>query len=489
MATQQTFSRWGLILAGLGLAIGTGNMWRFPRMAAQNGGAAFLIPWIIFLILWSLPLMIAEFAMGRGSRRGVIGAFTSLLGGRYAWMGGFVATTTIMILFYYSVVTGWTLKYFFAALLGDMAGTGSPGTYWDGFIGSVWQPVVFHVLAALIGWFIIQRGVTEGIERLNRVLVPLLFVLLAVAAVRAVTLPGAERGLEFLFSPDLSQLSNYRVWLEAATQSAWSTGAGWGMLLTYGAYMSRRDDLVLNACTIGFGNNSASLLAGLAVVPTAFAVLSSEEALSVMSTGNVGLTFIWIPELFAQIPSGRIFLTLFFLALFSAALSSLMAMFELASRLLMDGGMPRRRAVTIVTAATIVLGLPSAVSMQVFENQDFVWGLALMISGAFVAFAAITYGMDRFRADFINLPGAALVAGRAFGWMLTYVVPTLFVAMFGWWMYQVVTVVDPDGWWNPIRTFSIGTCVVQWTIAMLLLRAFNRRLAESSVRGEVGTTE
>ncbi len=488
MPKQETFSRWGLILAGLGLAVGTGNMWRFPRMAAQNGGAAFLIPWIIFLFVWSFPLMIAEFSMGRGSRRGVIGAFTSLIGPRFAWMGGFVATTTVMIMFYYSVVTGWTLKYFFAALFGDLGG-GTPGAYWEGYVDSFWQPIGFHVLSAVLAGAVIQRGVTRGIERVNRILVPMLFGLLLVAALRAVTLPGAVRGIEFMFNPDLSQLTNYRVWLEAATQSAWSTGAGWGLLMTYGAYMRRQDDLVLNVGTIGFGNNSASLLAGLAVVPTAFAVLSSQEALDAMSAGNVGLTFIWIPELFAQIPSGRIFLTLFFLALFSAALSSLMAMFELASRLLMDGGMARRKAVTVVTVATMVLGLPSAVNLAIFENQDFVWGLALMVSGMFVAFAAITYGVDRFSADFINLPGTLLHAGRLFRWCLTFVVPALFVVMFGWWMYQAFTVYDPGGWWNPIRTFSIGTCLVQWAAAMVLLKSFNRRLAEASVRSVVETAE
>jgi NSS family neurotransmitter:Na+ symporter len=482
MATQETFSRWGLVLAGLGLAVGTGNMWRFPRVAAQNGGGAFLIPWMLFLFVWSLPLMIAEFGMGRGSRRGVIGSFTNLIGERYAWMGGFVATTTIMIMFYYSVVTGWTLKYFVASLLGSVGGT-EPGAYWESYVASVWQPIGFHVVAALACGYVIQKGVTAGIERANRVLVPLLFALLIAAAARAVTLPGAEKGLEFLFNPDLSALRNYRVWLEAATQSAWSTGAGWGLLMTYGAYISRRDDIVLNATTIGFGDNSASLLAGLAVVPTAFAVLSTDEALDAMASGNVGLTFIWIPQLFAQIPGGRLFQTLFFLALFSAAMSSLMAMYELASRLLMDGGMARRKAVGLVTGATIVFGVPSALSMDVFENQDFVWGLALMISGSFVAFAAITYGVDRFRTDFINLPGAVLRVGVVFGWVLNYAIPVLFVAMFGWWLYQVVTVYDPDGWWNPIRVFSVGTCVVQWTIVLCFVRSFNRRLAEASMRG------
>ena len=201
------------------MAVGTGNLWRFPRIAAQNGGAAFLIPWIIFLFIWSLPLLMAEFGLGRGARRGVVGAFATLVGEKYAWMGGFIALTSVMILFYYSVVTGWTLKYFFATLTMQLQGVDSR-TYWETYSASVWQPILFHILAVSIGGFIISRGIVRGIERANRVLIPTLFLLLLVAAVRAVTLPGAERGLEFLFNPDLSALKNYRTWLEALTQSA-----------------------------------------------------------------------------------------------------------------------------------------------------------------------------------------------------------------------------------------------------------------------------
>ena len=180
MANRETFSsRWGLILAGLGLAVGTGNLWRFPRIAAQNGGAAFLIPWVIFLFMWSLPLMIAEFGIGRGTRRGVIGSFAKLIGPRYAWMGGFIAVTTIMVLFYYTVVTGWALKYFIVAVTGGIEG--SPDAYWTAYSHSIWQPVFFHLISVGIGAFIIQRGVVRGIERANRVLIPVLFLLLICA--------------------------------------------------------------------------------------------------------------------------------------------------------------------------------------------------------------------------------------------------------------------------------------------------------------------
>jgi len=480
MAKLETFSsRWGLILAGLGMAVGTGNMWRFPRIAAQNGGAAFLIPWVLFLFIWSLPLLIAEFGIGRGTRRGVVGAFATLIGSRFAWMGGFVAVTTIMILFYYSVVTGWTLKYFLAAVTGQLNGV-APGDYWTTFTSS-WQPMLFHVLAALTGMWIIQRGVVKGIELANKVLIPALFALLLVAAVRSVTLAGSERGLEFLFNPDLSSLTHYRTWLEALTQSAWSTGAGWGLILTYGIYLRKDDDVVLSSTTIGFGDNSASLLAGLAVLPVAFSILPTDQALTAMRAGNEGLMFIWIPQLFARVPGGAVFLPLFFLALFFAALSSLIAMIELATRVLMDASMSRKGAVRLVTGAVIVLGLPSAMNLSVFNNQDWVWGLALMISGLFISLAVTRFGARKFRDELINASGG-LPAGWPYEITLKYLVPIEFVLMFGWWMYQAATSIDPQGWWNPAHINSVGTCVVQWGAALALLWAFNRRIAAASTR-------
>ena len=485
MPRHETFSsRWGLILAGLGMAVGTGNLWRFPRIAAQNGGGAFLIPWLIFLVTWSLPLLIAEFGIGRGARRGVVGAFADLFGRRSAWMGGFIAVTSVMILFYYSVVTGWTLKYFAATALGQIRGA-EAAAYWTGYSASVWQPVLFHAVSALLGGFIISRGVVGGIERANRLLIPLLLGLLLVAVVRSVTLPGAGRGLGFLFNVDLSRLASARTWLEALTQSAWSTGAGWGLILTYAIYMRREEDLVVNAAAIGFGNNTASVLAGMAVVPTVFALLSEGEAFEAMAAGSVGLTFIWIPQLFAQMPLGALVLPLFFLALFCAALSSLIAMIELATRILMDTGIPRGRAVVWVVGAVIVCGAPSAVSMTVFENQDWVWSLALMISGLFVALGTTRYGTTRFRDTLVNVPGNDLRLGRGYDWVLRYLIPVEFACMFGWWIYQGVTVIDPGGWWHPARVTSLGTCLLQWGVALALLVAFNRRLAAASLRTPV----
>ncbi len=477
MKTSDFFaSRWGIVLAGLGMAVGTGNLWRFPRIAAQNGGGAFLVPWLLFLFAWSIPLLIAEFGLGRGARRGPVGAFAKLAGGRTAWMGGFVAVTSVMIMFYYSVVTGWMLKYFVTAL-GGGPGAADPAGYWDAYSTSVWQPVLFHAAAAAGAGAVVARGAAGGIERANRVLIPLLFVLLLFAVARAVTLPGAGEGLAWLFTPDLGALTNYRTWLEALTQSAWSTGAGWGLVLCYAVYVREREDVVTSAATIGLGNNAASLLAAMAILPAAFAILPAGEAAEALAAGNTGLTFVWIPQVFARMPAGGLFLPLFFLAMFCAALSSLIAMVELGTRVLIDAGATRARAVRLVVAAAVVCGTPSAVSMAVFENQDWVWGLALMVSGLFIAVAVVRHGVDRFRDDFVNTHAGGRRAGRLWGWTLKYLVPVEFAAMFGWWMYQAATVYDPDGWWNPLRVYSVGTCVAQWGVALAVLGVFNRRLA------------
>jgi NSS family neurotransmitter:Na+ symporter len=488
MAKLETFSsRWGLILAALGMAVGTGNMWRFPRIAAQNGGAAFLIPWIVFLFVWSIPLLIAEFGIGRGTRRGVVGSFSALTNGRLAWMGGFVAVVTVMILFYYSVVTGWTLRYFLAASTARLSGV-SPGEYWAA-AASGWPAALYHVASALIGGWIIQRGVVRGIEQANRVLVPALFLLLVVAMVRSVTLPGADRGLEFLFNPDLSALTASRTWLEALTQSAWSTGAGWGLILTYGIYLRKKDDIALNSATIGFGDNSASLLAGLAVLPAVFAILSIEDAQAALRAGNEGLMFIWVPQLFDRMPGGTLLMPLFFLALCCAALSSLIAMIELATRILMDSGMARRPAVRAVTGAVIVVGLPSAMSLTVFQNQDWVWGVGLMISGLFISLLVSIYGSRRFIEEHVNITPGGIRVGPLFELTLKYLIPAQFVVMFGWWMYQAAAVYDPDAWWHPLHTYSVGTCVAQWGAALLLLLVFNRRIATASTSARAEVSE
>lgn len=482
MEKREVFSsRWALILAALGMAVGTGNIWRFPRIVALNGGAAFLIPWIMFLFLWSIPLLISELAIGKHTRMGPVGAIGRLIGKKYTWMGGFVGFCTMAIMFYYSVVMGWCIKYFVASVSGHLVNVNSR-QYWDLFTTYQIQPILFHLLAISIAGFIVFKGVVRGIEKANKILIPSLLTLMIIIAIRALTLPGALSGLNFFFDPNWKLLLDHKVWLHALSQSAWSTGAGWGLLLTYAIYTKKNEDIVLNSVITGFGNNSASLLSGMIIFPTVFALapqLGLNPAKVIAETGpaNTGLTFIWIPELFSSIPFGSVIMPVFFLALSVAALSSLIAMIEMVTRILMDMGLNRRQAITIVWAGGFFLGLPSAISMGFFGNQDWVWGVGLMVSGFFIAVAIVIYGPTRFRTKIINAAGNDIHVGKWFEYVIKYIIPIEFVLLIGWWFWQSVEW-NPGTWWNPFREFTLGTCIFQWAVVIGLLVLFNKKITQ-----------
>jgi len=481
MRKKELFSsRWGIIFAGLGMAIGTGNIWRFPRIISQQGGGVFLIPWILFLFLWSIPLLIIEISIGKKTRLGVIGSFGKIMGRNFAWMGTFVTFVTTAIMFYYSVVTGWCIKYFLATSFQGLIKK-DPLEFWHSFTSS-WEPVLFHFVALGIGSFIIYSGVVKGIERVNKILIPSLFILLIIACVRSLTLPSASQGLNFLFSLNLARLADYELWLNALSQSAWSTGAGWGLMLTYAVYSHKKENPVLTSTTLGFGNNLASLLAAVAVIPTVFSYFSTQDfshqkVLEVMKADNQGLTFIWIPNLFSKIPAGSFFLALFFLALSFAAFSSLISMIELDTRILMDAGLSRKRAVTMIGVCGFLLGLPSAISMGFFSNQDWVWGLGLMVSGFFFTIAVIKFGPKNFRLNIISTPDTKIKLGKWFDILVTFLLPLQFLAMFGWWFWKSYSG-DPQNWFNIFSPFSIGTVLFQCIIALGLFILLNKTITK-----------
>ena len=337
------------------------------------------------------------------------------------------------------------------------------------------------MLVICLAFAVVIRGVVGGIERVNKVLIPALFGLLVIAVGRAISLDGSEKGLSFLFWPRFEDLLNYRIWLEALTQSAWSTGAGWGLMLTYACYVKADEDVVGASLAIGLGNNLASLLAGTAIVSIVFSLLTVPEAMEVMASGNMGMTFVWIPELFQTISGGRLFLSVFFLALFFAALSSLIAMIELGVKTLIDRGYSRLHGALLIGVFGILCGIPSAVNLAFFENQDWVWGLALMICGLFVSLAS-SRGCDirerQSKAQKKEKPRWVKV-------LLIYLIPIQFCLMFGWWSYQAVFVFAPNDWWHLFSVNSLGTCLLQWGLVLGVLRYFNRQLADgSSIRKE-----
>ena len=493
-SSQRFSSRWTLFLSVLGIAVGTGNIWRFPRIAAQNGGddgaGAFLFAWLVCLLMWSIPLIIAEYALGQRGRMGVVGTFTKLAGERFAWMGAFVGFVATAIMFYYAVVAGWCFFYTTESLFAGLPlTTDSAMATWDEFQSGGW-PLIFHAAAMGLGAVACWQGV-KSIERANRVLVPTLLVIVVIAVIRALTLPGAGDGLAYLFTPDWSQLTEPRLWLEALTQNAWDTGAGWGLILSYAAYMRKEHGVVRNAVLTGVGNNTVSLLSATMIFGTVFAVLGTEmsrpEMLEVMRTSgpaSTGLTFIWMPQLFAEMAFGKALAVLFFLALSFAALSSLISMIELASRTLVDFGLPRHRAVATVAGVGFTLGVPSALNLDIFANQDFVWGVALIISGAFVAFAVLRHGAARLREEIATPEDWRLP--RVWEGMIRILIPLEATVLLVWWLGLAATVYAPDTWYNPFEPFSVMTCLVQWGLALALFLALNRWMARRTLAPEIG---
>ena len=470
---EQFSSRWALLLATVGMAIGAGNIWRFPRLAGQYGGA-FLVPWVIFLILWSIPLLMVEFSLGKETRKGPVGAFAAFLGKNYTWMGAFVAICTMAIMFYYSVVTGWALKYFVAGVSGDLLGGVDHDAYWRQFTTANTSPIYYHLISLLVASGIIYQGVVNGIERANRILLPALLALLLVGTVRSLTLPNAAEGLNYLFGFHGASLTDPAMWLEALSQSAWSTGAGWGLVLTYSVYMRQKDDITLNAFITGFGNNSASLIAALAIIPAIFSLTgSSQEAIQALQAGNQGLSFIVIPQLFNKLPGAQILIAIFFLALFFAALSSLIAMLELATRMLMDFGLSRKRALPLVALLGAVMGIPSAYSMDFFNNQDWVWGMGLILSGSFFTFAVIKKGVAQFREKYLLVAHNDIRVGVWYNWVMKFLIPVEAACLMFWWFYRTW---DAAGWWHLTSIYSLGTCLWQWGGLILVLVLLNKQL-------------
>ena len=487
-------SKLGMILSVLGIAVGTGNIWRFPRIAAQNGGedgaGAFLIAWAIFLLMWSIPLIIAEYGIGRSGRKGVVQSFADLIGEKKGWMGGFIGFVACGIMFYYSVVAGWCLYYLSHAIFAPLPETADQAIgIWESFQGSNW-PIFTHATVMLLGGYIVIKGI-KSIEKMNKILIPSLLVVLVICLVKALTIEGSGVGIKYLFTPDWSDLKSPQLWLEALTQNAWDTGAAWGLILTYATYMRKQDNVTISAFQTGIGNNLVSITSAIIIFSTVFgtlgATMSNTEILDVMKTSgpaSTGLTFIWMPRLFATMSGGGIFSVLFFLGLTFAAFSSLISMIELATKVFVDAGATRKKATKIICVAGFAFGIPSAMNLTFFANQDFVWGIGLMISGAFISYAVIKYGAHKFRTELVNTEDEGLQLGSWWEIILKYVIPVEVVTLLGWWMFLSATEYAPDSWYNPLSTFSVATVLLQWALALVLVKVFNKRLVTNKSSSE-----
>lgn len=388
-------SKLGVVLATAGSAVGLGNVWRFPYMAGENGGAVFIIIYIACVLVLGLPCMVSEFIIGRHAASNTARAYTKLSNGTaWKWVGYLGVLTGFLITGYYGVVAGWCLQYVYASVAGQLHG--SPqffDQYFAVFSSDPWQPILWLCVFFGITHFVIIHGVRNGIERASKILMPLLFVLLLFIVVASCMLPGASAGIDFLFKPDFSKMTS-DVFLGALGQSFYSLSIAMGCICTYASYFSRQTNLSNSAVQIGLIDSMVAILAGLMIFPAAASV-------GVRPDSGPSLIFITLPNVFEQafvsMPIVGFFISLMFYALLAlAALTSLISLHEVSTAFFQEElKTTRNRAAWIVTVTCWVVGVFCSMSLgqwsflsidgkSLFSLFDFVTGQIFLPIGGFL---------------------------------------------------------------------------------------------------------
>ncbi len=356
---EQWGSRIGFILACLGSAVGLGNVWRFSTTAGENGGGAFLLVYLFIILFIGIPVVMAEFTIGRKSQSDAVGAFEKLAPGKPWIIAGFMGVASaFIILSFYGVVAGWVMKYFFGYLTGALVNVPDNDFtgYFVSFIGETFEPVIWQFIFMALTIGIVYVGVKKGIEASNKILMPLLGILLIVLAIYSLTLGGAKEGLTFLFSPDWSKLADPHLYIAALGQAFFSLSLGMGALITYGSYLNKESKLPTAALSVGFLDTFIAIVAGLLIFPAVF-------AFGLDPAGGAGLVFMTLPNVFNQMALGGIVGGAFFFLLFAAALSSAVSLLEVAVAYFMRKfNWARQKAVLIIGTIIFILGVPSSLA-------------------------------------------------------------------------------------------------------------------------------
>ena len=402
MAERHLFSnRMGFILATAGAAVGLGNIWRFPYLAAEYGGGIFLLIYLLLVVTLGFTIMITEIAIGRSTGCGVLGAFAKI-SRKWRFIGYLSLMVPCIILPYYSVIGGWVMKYGFEFITGGGAGIASNAEgFFAAFTGSIASPIFWSVLFILITAVIMLFGVKKGIERTSRVLMPVLFVMLIGLAIYCICMPGGLDGLAYYLYPDFSKFS-FEAVVAAMGQLFYSLTLGFGVMITYGSYLAKKENLEKSVHIIEIFDTGVAVLAGLLIVPAAFVFSGgSPESLG----AGPGLMFEALPQVFETFPGGDIVGALFFICVFFAALTSAICMYEVPVAALMEKFSIRRpAAVGIVTVFSIAVAVFVCLGYNVLD---------------FVAIAGYNiFGMFDFFANSLLLPVVAILTCLLIGWIV-----------------------------------------------------------------------
>ena len=409
MANKESFgSKFGIIAAAAGSAIGLGNIYRFPCEAGANGGGAFFIVYLAIVLLMGLPLMVTEFVIGRRSGKNPVGAFKALSKGSKGWGGiGYLGVlAAFLILAFYSTVAGWTIDAVGKSIINYYHGLDRDTIQSDfnAMLNETWQPILSEGIFIFLTAFIIVKGVTKGIEKYSKILMPILFGILIVLCIKSLTLPGAADGVEFFLKPDFSKITG-KVMINALGQAFFSLSLGMGALITYGSYIAKKDNLTSTAFMVCISDTLIAVLAGIVIFPAAFTFGIKPEA------GNE-LAFVTLPMLFDQMAGGYFFCLIFFLLLTIAALTSSISLLEVPVLYLTEQLNINRKKATTYTAITVFIlcvisseslhdgSLLRIFGLSLFDTLDMVSSTFLLTIGGLLT--VIFLGWKMKKADFMD---------------------------------------------------------------------------------------
>ena len=429
----------GFILAAAGSAIGLGNLWRFPYLAAQYGGGIFLLVYAILAVTFGFALMIAEIAIGRKTGLSAIGAFKKL-DKRFAFVGYLCAIVPIIILPYYSVIGGWVTKYLVTFISGGGKDAASE-SFFGGFIGSVSEPLVWFALFIGITAVVVLLGVEKGIEKVSKVMMPVLVALTIGIAIYSLTLPNALDGLIYYVKPDFSKFSGTTV-LAAMGQLFYSMSLAMGIMITYGSYMKKDVHIEKSVHQIEIFDSGIAFFAGLMIIPAIFSFYGgNEELLGENLTKGPGLMFVMLPKVFESMPAGDVIGTLFFLLVLFAALTSSISLMETVVSIFMDKlKLERRVACLVVLGISLLLGIPSSLGFGVWSGVtiigmdfltffDFITNNVIMPVVAFLTCIIIGYIVKpKAVIDEVELNGK-FSGKKLFSVVIKYIAPICIVAI------------------------------------------------------------
>lgn len=429
MSEEKFSSKLGAVAAAAGSAVGLGNVWRFPYIVGEDGGAAFLLLYVFFTVVISIPVLMTELSLGRMTGKPITSVFQSLApGGKWHLIGLLGMLTAFLIMSYYNIVSGWTLYYSVASVGGWLEGLdeGQVARVFSDLSSDSVSCIVWLMVVLVVTASIVARGVSGGIERYSKILMPLLFVLIVVMLVRAATLPGGGEGLLFYLRPDFSALTPKAVF-DALGQSFFSLSIGMGTMTTYGSYVRRSQNLSRMAVSVASIDFLVAFLAGAVIFPCVF-------AFGINPGEGPGLVFVTLPNIFNQMPLGRLFSVAFFVLLFVAALTSSISLLEVVVAYFKTSFSVGRRKATVVAAClTAVCGVACALSPSLFDILDKTTANVMMPLGAFliVVFAGWVLPAGRLEGE-LGARGAVggLRLFRCFHFLLKYVIPLVILFIF-----------------------------------------------------------